>query len=115
LIASIDTTLISDWNTFHSVFAAAMGFPSFYGNNMDAWIDCMTYVDDPDAGMSSVTVEPGKCLTLQLDGADEFARQCPEQFAALLDSVAFVNWRRIQQGHSAVLTLSYSRNRHELD
>jgi RNAse (barnase) inhibitor barstar len=115
MIVAIDTSLISDWKTFHSVFAAAMSFPSFYGNNMNAWIDCMTYLDDPDAGMSAVTVEPGKCLTLQLDDANEFARRCPEQFAALLDSVAFVNWRRIEEGKSAVLTLSYKRNSHALD
>src|SRR5579872_2039114 len=33
----------------------------------------------------------------------------PEQYMALLDSAAFVNWRRIDQGQSAVLALSYHR------
>jgi RNAse (barnase) inhibitor barstar len=115
MIVAIDSSLISDWETFHSIFAATFGFPPFYGNNMNAWIDCMTYIDDADAMMSAVTVEPGKCLTLQLNGANEFARRCPEQFAALLDSVAFVNWRRIEDGKPAVLALSYKRNSHALD
>lgn len=109
MIATIDTALISDWETFHSVFAATLGFPAFYGRNMNAWIDCMTYVDDPGAGMSAVTVEPGKCLTLQLTEATEFAQRCPEQFSALLDCSAFVNWRRMEQGQSPVLALSYHR------
>ena len=39
----IDGSAISDWNSFHDIFAAAFGFPAFYGRNMNAWIDCMTW------------------------------------------------------------------------
>jgi RNAse (barnase) inhibitor barstar len=28
--------------SFHEAFASALGFPSWYGRNMDAWIDCMS-------------------------------------------------------------------------
>ncbi len=44
---------ITDWDTFHDAFAATLGFPGFYGRNMDAWIDCVTSVDRDD-GMTAV-------------------------------------------------------------
>jgi len=109
-VVVIDTERIVDWASFHAVFAEAMGFPDFYGKNMNAWMDCMTYVDDPDAGMSKVTVERPAVLTLQLESVTEFADRCPDQLAALIDAVAFVNWRRIEQGEPAVLTMSFYRS-----
>jgi RNAse (barnase) inhibitor barstar len=54
VIVRIDTTKIRDWASFHEVFSEAFGFPDFYGRNMDAWIDCMTSLDDPAAGMSRI-------------------------------------------------------------
>jgi hypothetical protein len=106
-VVKIETARIVDWDSFHAVFTEALGFPDFYGKNMDAWIDCMTCVDDPDAGMSAITVEPGGVLTLQLEDVNAFAERCPEQYAALLEVTAFVNWRRIDTGEPAVLALSY--------
>ena len=44
-VVLIDGGRIVDWSSFHAVFAEGMGFPEFYGRNMDAWIDCMTYVE----------------------------------------------------------------------
>lgn len=35
----IPTNRITDWHTFHEVFAATLGFPDYYGRNMNAWID----------------------------------------------------------------------------
>ena len=109
-IAVIDTDRIVDWVSFHAVFAEVLGFPEFYGKNMDAWIDCMSYVDDREAGMSRITVEPPAILTLQLERVTEFVERCPEQYAALIDATAFVNWRRIDRGESAVLALSFYRS-----
>ena len=106
-LIKIDTRRITDWGTFHEAFAAALGFPDFYGRNMNAWIDCMSYVDEPGAGMSSVDVKPGEILVLQLEGVNEFATRCREQYDAVVECVAFVNWRRIEQGQKAVLALSY--------
>jgi len=92
-----------------NVFADSFGFPDFYGRNMNAWIDCMTDLDDRETGMSRVTVRAGEVLTLRLESVDEFAVQCKEQYAALIDCAAFVNWRRMGQGQSAVLALAFHR------
>jgi Barstar (barnase inhibitor) len=74
---------------------------------MDAWIDCMTYLDEPAAGMSAVHAPPGCVLVLQLDEARDFASRCPEQYAAVVECSAFVNWRRLEKGANAVLALSF--------
>ena len=108
-VVRIDTRKITDWPSFHATFAEAMGFPSFYGRNMNAWIDCMTSLDEPAHGMTSVHAPPGGVLVLQLGHVDEFAMRCPEQYAALLEGTAFVNWRRVEIGQEAVLTLSFCK------
>ncbi|CCE01409.1 barstar family protein [Bradyrhizobium sp. STM 3809] len=107
-IVPIPSDRIHDWDSFHRVFQEALGFPGFYGCNMDAWIDCMTYVDDPDAGLSSITVAKGDLLILRVDNADELQRRCPEQYQALLECTAFVNHRRDKPGQSPVLALMLS-------
>lgn len=46
-LVAIPADLIVGWESFHDVFAETLGFPAFYGRNMDAWIDCMTSADEP--------------------------------------------------------------------
>lgn len=104
----IGTTEITDWESFHRVLASVLGFPTFYGGNMDAMIDCLGYLDDTSAEMTSVHVRPGETLTLDLGSALKFRRTCPEQFSALQDACAFVNWRRVRAGLSAIVALSYN-------
>jgi len=72
---------------------------------MNAWIDCMTYIDDPPSGMTSASVTPGELITLRIDDAPDFQRRCPEQYNALVECAAFVNYRRIECGGTPVLTL----------
>jgi len=103
----IDAGHIVDWESFHTVFASAFGFPAFYGRNMNAWIDCLTDLDRRDAGMTTVHVNPGECLSLVIDQAQDFKNRCPELFSALLECAAFVNWRRIEMGHPPVLALAF--------
>lgn len=107
-LVPIPTNRITDWVSFHEVFAEALGFPDFYGENMDAWIDCLTYADEPEAQMLARGVPPGELLTLQIDDASDFAVRCPEQFKALVECAAFVNYRRVEVGGKPVLCLLMS-------
>jgi RNAse (barnase) inhibitor barstar len=66
-LVKLDTGRITDWNTFHDVFAEVFGFPGFYGRNLNAWIDCMTYLDDPSAEMTTLHAPPDGVLVLHLD------------------------------------------------
>jgi Barstar (barnase inhibitor) len=99
---------IVDWPSFHETFQRALGFPDFYGRNMDAWIDCMTSVDTPSDGMTTLTVQPGELLVLRMDNPFEFRRRCPEQYDALVECTAFVNFRRVGVGELPVLALLYA-------
>ena len=106
-ILEIDTREILDWQSFHAVFAEGLGFPHFYGQNMNAWVDCLTEIDNPEAKMTKITVPSGRLLVLQLQHANDFAQRCPEIFQAMIESLAFVNWRRIEQGDEPILTISF--------
>lgn len=86
-VIEIDCGRIRDWDTFHDEFSTALGFPEFYGRNMDAWIDCLTYLDDLNSGMSKVVVSEGQVLSLVLVKVKEFRERVPEIYAALLLSV----------------------------
>jgi RNAse (barnase) inhibitor barstar len=107
VLVTLDTRQITDWETFHNLFCTQFGFPGYYGRNMNAWIDCMSYLDDPDAVMTSIHVKPGEVLVLQLDHVDELRRRFPEGYNALIECSSFVNYRRIELGDPALLALSF--------
>ena len=73
---------------------------------MNAWIDCMGYVDDPSAGMSTVSVQPGEVLVLHIENAGDLKRRCPDLWMTFLECAAFVNWRRVEEGEAALLSVS---------
>jgi hypothetical protein len=91
----INTDLIDSWTDFHQVFKIALGFPDYYGANMNAWIDCMTYIDDPDAGMTRNAVKPGQTIIIELVNSDNFKEKHEDIYYALLDCSAIVNSRKI--------------------
>jgi RNAse (barnase) inhibitor barstar len=103
----IDAAKINDWPSFHDAFADTFGFPGYYGRNMDAWIDCMSHLDDLSAEMTAVHTAPGVALTLIVDNAADFKRRCPEQFQSLLECVGFINWRRAARDQPALMALAF--------
>jgi hypothetical protein len=109
MLITIDASRITNWETFHDVFAAALGFPDFYGRNMNAWIDCMTTLDDHEP-LTAIRLATGEFLTLAIDHIDDLALRCPEIYTALVDCSAFVNWRRIERGAPPVLALSFYKD-----
>ena len=101
----LDTNAISDWPSFHEECRRALGFPDFYGANMDAWIDCLSYLRDPAAGMSAVALGPDEALEIEIPDAEVFRRRVPEIAAALWDCTAFVNRRYTSDDERAPLVL----------
>ena len=110
-IVRLDLQEIEDWESFHDLFAEVMGFPEFYGRNMSAWIDCMTSLDEPGDGLTSVHAPKDGFLVLHMDNAGTLAERHPELYAALVESAAFVNHRRIAVGEPPVLALSFWRRK----
>ena len=88
---------IGDWDAFHDQCAVAFGFPAFYGRNMDAWIDCLTYVRDGD-GLSHFALGPTEPLVVEVLETEAFNRQAPEIFDAFVACLAIVNERHVAAG-----------------
>jgi Barstar (barnase inhibitor) len=110
-IVRVPTKEIEDRATFHDVFARILGFPDFYGRNMDAWIDCLTSADDAAAGMIApeLVAGPGDVLTLDLEETADFAKRCPAEYADIIECSALVNRRRIEIGERPILALAFDR------
>jgi RNAse (barnase) inhibitor barstar len=104
---TIDAAKITDWETFHSVFAKALGFFDGYGKNMDAWIDCMGYLDDPSPSLTTVKINFGEVLNLEILHTRDFQRRNPEIFSKLVDCTVSVNWRRVNDGKPPLLSLTF--------
>ncbi len=106
-VVPIDARRITDWDGFHDVFAKAFGFPAFYGRNMNAWIDCMSCVDAPELGMTTVHVQDGEVCVIRLTNAAGFPSRCPEVYAALTECTVVVNWRNLEAGDETMLALAF--------
>ena len=106
-VVNIPTAKIVDWDSFHDVFDEALGFPGYYGRNMNAWIDCLTCADNAESGMIANPVACGDLLALSIIDAADFKQRCPEQFDALIECTAFVNYRRREGGDGPVLALLF--------
>lgn len=102
----INTTAISDEASFHAEFDRALGFPGFYGENMNAWIDCMSCLREEDAGgMANVTLGREEVLLVELPDAERWRAHVPAIAAALWDCTAFVNRRYVNAYGSPAIAL----------
>lgn len=92
---TINTDKITDWGSFHDEFSEVMGFPSFYGRNMNAWIDCMSDIASPQTGMTRVHVKNDETLIIALSNGRDLKERLPNVFRELLECAAFVNYRKL--------------------
>ena len=100
----LDTEKIKDWPSFHAQSAEAFGFPEFYGHNLDAWIDCLTYLPEGD-GMSRYVLGPREQLFINIPHFESLAKRHPEICLVLSECVAAVNQRYISVGDIPRLVL----------
>ena len=93
--------------TFHEAFVKIMGFPDFYGMNWNAWIDCMSYIDDSEANMSQVQVAPGEQIEFVVSGyiySNELDESIP--FRNFCICTGFVNRRFKDSGSETRIIIS---------
>ena len=89
----IDGKKLTDWNSFHSEFKTILNFPDYYGENMNAWIDC---VDDLTEKPTILQIENGKFLK----------ENAPDLFNAILECGALVNYRKTEIGEQPNLIIA---------
>jgi hypothetical protein len=104
-IVTLPTEEIRDQQSFHTVCQRVMGFPAFYGRNMNAWIDCLSYLDEGGAGMSAFTVHGEEHLIVEIPGAEALRERAPDVFQDMIECTAFVNQRYVTRGRRAPIAL----------
>lgn len=110
-IVKLDGRKIAE--SFHEYFAEQFGFPDFYGHNMDAWIDCMTYIDEPESGMVTKNfIKQGESVTLHIDHVGFLKNNNREAYDDLIECSAFVNYRVVANGGKPLIYLSFFMNEH---
>src|SRR5262245_3689287 len=107
MLIRIDAARLTDAAGLHAALGEAFGFGPDYGKNLDALVDCLTHLDDPQAGMSRVQVFPGQVVLLVLEHTQGMNKHTAAQVKTLTDAVAFVNWRRWEKKQPPVLALAY--------
>ena len=100
----LETSRITDWNSFHAESKKALGFPEFYGANMDAWIDCLSYLREGD-GMSRFVLAGDELLHIEVVDSESFHHRLPEIFEAMVECVSFVNRRYRESGDGPAISL----------
>jgi RNAse (barnase) inhibitor barstar len=103
----LNGTAIRDELSFHRECQRVLGFPAFYGANWNAWIDCMSYLDDVAADMSSVHVHAGEHLAIELTDTTALWKRCPDVMQALLECTAAVNERFMASDSGTRVTLTF--------
>ncbi len=103
--ASLNGELIIDWDSFHDQCSAVFGFPDFYGRNMNAWVDCLSYLRDDD-GMSKFVLKENEVLTIDVLHSDKLRQAQPEIVEELQFCVAMINERCEDYEEAATLKLS---------
>ena len=101
---TLDAGKIKDWHSFHMQSAEVFGFPDFYGHNLNAWIDCLTYLPEGD-GMSRFVLDPEEQLVINLPQFAGFAETQAEICLAFLGCVALINQRYASAGDIPRLVL----------
>jgi RNAse (barnase) inhibitor barstar len=102
----LNTESITDWQTFHELCSESFGFPNYYGMNMDAWIECMSYLDE-DAVRSRFHLAEGEKTCIEVTATESFKTRLPEVFDALVECAAFINQRYLKAGKSPLILLAF--------
>ncbi len=60
---------------------------------MNAWIDCMSDLDDTEFGITGFKLGSAETLVIEVVGTESFAERSPEVFADFVACTAFVSQR----------------------
>jgi RNAse (barnase) inhibitor barstar len=102
--AELNGASILGWDTFHSESRAAFGFPEFYANTMDAWVDCLSYLRDED-GMTRFRLKPNELLEIVVKDAQSMRERVPDLLEEMTFCIAGINERYEDYGEKPALAL----------
>ena len=103
-MVEIDASKITSEDALHDIFSVAFGFPDYYGRNMSAFVDCLSHLDEEE---NKIQVKEGEILVIQLNNIENLKTKYPKLYELIIETVAFVNWRRMEINLPAILALSF--------
>jgi hypothetical protein len=103
----LETVELVDPASFHEAFKRLLGFPEWYGANMNAWIDCMSDLDDTKYGITQFKLGSGEMLVIEVADAESFAKRVPDVFEDFVACTASVNRRYFNRVGEPVVTLAF--------
>ncbi len=92
--------------SFHEYFADIFGFPSWYGKNMDAWIDCMSDLDSDVGTITKNGIEKGQSIVFYIENYKDL-KQNKEIYDDLIECTSFINKRRIYANYPPLIYLAF--------
>lgn len=95
---------IGGWEDFHAECKRVFGFPEFYANTMDAWVDCLSYLRDAD-GMTQFRLKPNEVLDIVIKDAEVLRAKAPDLLEEVTFCVAGINERYDDYGEKPALKL----------
>lgn len=105
-IVQLDGKKIITREAFHDECQSAFGFPGFYGRNMDAWIDALSYLRDAAGnGMTRFRLNPDEVLEIRLLHSGVLRKKAPDILGMLEECVEEVNERYLEAGEKPALAL----------
>ncbi|MCM0340387.1 barstar family protein [Bacteroides fragilis] len=87
---------------FHKEIKQKLGFPDFYGANVNALIDCMSSMRFPEERMSNITLDKDEILIIECKGLSQSNIVVLNNF---LISIEHVNQRELKRGNSPSIYL----------
>jgi hypothetical protein len=96
---------IAGWDDFHAQCRAAFGFPDTYGNSMDAWVDCLSYLRDDD-NMTQFQLKPDEVLEIVVKDSAALKEKAPELLEEVSFCVGGINERYDDYGEKPALKLT---------
>ncbi|AKU23639.1 barstar family protein [Massilia sp. NR 4-1] len=102
--ATLNGALIADEASFHAEARRAFGFPADYGNSMDAWLDCMSYLRD-DENMTQFRLKPNEVLEIVISHAAALRAAVPDLLEELAYCIGGLNERYEDYGEKPALKL----------
>ncbi|MCH4822775.1 barstar family protein [Gramella lutea] len=91
----VDANNIVDWKSFHKEVRNELKFPDYYGENMDAWIDCIDEISE------------NSDLVIRIKNTQNLKNKNPEILNSLIECSQFVNTRKINQGEKNRVILDF--------
>ncbi|MES3022557.1 MAG: barstar family protein [Pseudomonadota bacterium] len=102
--AELNGAAIVDWDTFHAESRKAFGFPEYYANTMDAWVDCLSYLRDED-GMTRFRLFANEVLQIVIKDAAVMRERAPDLLEEITFCIAGINERYEDYGEKPALKL----------